>query len=57
MLFITPMALLMGQLAAPRPPASLLLDRGVETAVGGVVAIAIVLVEESLRRRRMRHPA
>jgi hypothetical protein len=57
MLFITPMALLMGQLAAPRSPASLLLDRGVETAVGGVVAIAIVLLEESLRRRRMRHPA
>lgn len=56
MLFITPMALLMGQLAAPRPAGSLLLDRGVETVVGGLVAIAIVLLEESLRRRRIRYP-
>jgi hypothetical protein len=57
MLFITPMALLMGQLAAPRPAGSLLLDRGVETVVGGLVAIAIVLLEESLRRRRTRSPS
>ena len=57
MLLITPMALLMGQLAAPRPAGSLLLDRGVETVVGGLVAIAIVLLEESLRRRRTRSPS
>ena len=55
MLFITPLALLMGQLASPRPAASLLLDRGVETLVGGAVAVAIVLLEQSLRRHRMRH--
>ena len=57
MLFITPMALLMGQLSAPRPAGSLLLDRGVETVVGGAVAVAVILLEESLRRRRTLHPA
>jgi uncharacterized membrane protein YccC len=48
LLFITPMALLMGQLAAPRPVGVLLFDRGVETVIGAAVAVAIVL----LRRRR-----
>ncbi|MGN6574233.1 MAG: FUSC family protein [Nocardioides sp.] len=42
MVFITPMALLMGQLAAPRPVGVLLFDRGVETAIGAAVAIALV---------------
>jgi uncharacterized membrane protein YccC len=51
MLFITPMALLMGQIAAPQPARDLLVDRGVETAIGAAVAVAVVLLEERLRRR------
>jgi hypothetical protein len=57
MLFITPMALLMGQLVSPRPPGELVLDRGVETVIGGAVAVSIVLLEETLRRRRTRSRA
>jgi hypothetical protein len=34
LLLITPMALLMGQLAAARPTGELLFDRGVETVIG-----------------------
>ncbi|WP_235736732.1 FUSC family protein [Nocardioides alcanivorans] len=48
LLFITPMALLMGQLAVERPMAELLLDRGIETVIGSAVALVIVWVE--LRR-------
>ena len=50
LLFITPMALLMGQLAAPRQVGSLLLDRGVETVIGALVAIGIILLEQKARR-------
>lgn len=50
LLFITPMALLMGQLGASRPPGELLLDRGIETVVGALVACALLLVEH--RRSR-----
>lgn len=52
MLFITPMALLMGQLGAPRSATSLLFDRGVETAIGGVVAVGLVVLEHRLAARR-----
>lgn len=45
LLFITPMALLMGQLGSRQSSGDLLLDRGVETAIGTVVAIAFLLVE------------
>ncbi|WP_433312509.1 FUSC family protein [Micromonospora chersina] len=51
LLFITPMALLMGQLAVARPPGTLLYDRGVETVIGGIVGGAIVLCEPWLRSR------
>ncbi|MET7969206.1 FUSC family protein [Micromonospora sp. NPDC005305] len=51
LLFITPMALLMGQLAVARPAGQLLYDRGVETVIGGVVGGAIVLCEPWLRSR------
>ncbi|MCW2829133.1 MAG: Fusaric acid resistance protein-like [Marmoricola sp.] len=51
MICITPMALLMGQLAAPRPTASLLFDRGIETFIGAAVAVLVVGAAE-LRRRR-----
>lgn len=50
LLFITPLALLMGQLAAPRPVGSLLLDRGVETVVGAVVALLVGLAGGRLLR-------
>ncbi|MEU8262833.1 FUSC family protein [Micromonospora sp. NPDC048999] len=51
LLFITPMALLMGQLAAPRPAGQLLFDRGVETVIGAIIGGAIVLCEPWLRSR------
>jgi uncharacterized membrane protein len=44
LLFITPMALLLGQLAAPRPVGALLFDRGVETMIGAAVAITLIVV-------------
>ncbi|WP_045742895.1 FUSC family protein [Actinoplanes rectilineatus] len=43
MLFITPLALVMNQVAAPRPIGGLLWDRGLETVIGGLVACLIVL--------------
>ncbi|MEU3454149.1 FUSC family protein [Micromonospora sp. NPDC006766] len=51
LLFITPMALLMGQLVAPRPAGLLLFDRGVETVIGAVIGGAIVLCEQWVRSR------
>ncbi|RZS89691.1 fusaric acid resistance family protein [Motilibacter rhizosphaerae] len=52
LLAITPMALLMGQVAAPRPAGGLLWDRGVETVVGALVALLVILVEWRYARRR-----
>ncbi|MFU8873094.1 FUSC family protein [Micromonospora sp. SL4-19] len=51
LLFITPMALLMGQLAVARPAGQLLFDRGVETAIGAAIGGVIVLCEAWLRAR------
>ncbi|EAP99959.1 hypothetical protein JNB_07309 [Janibacter sp. HTCC2649] len=45
LLFITPMALLMGQLGASQTAPHLLFDRGVETVIGAVVAIAILAIQ------------
>ncbi|PUA82780.1 FUSC family protein [Nocardioides currus] len=45
LLFITPMALLMGQLGAAQSAGSLLFDRGVETAIGAAVAIGLLAIE------------
>lgn len=42
--FFTPLILLMTQLAHPIPKADLLVDRAVETVIGAVVGIAVVLV-------------
>lgn len=55
LLVITPLALLMGQVVAPRPAAALLFDRGVETVIGALVAIAVIGYDE--RRRRRSAPA
>jgi uncharacterized membrane protein YccC len=45
LLFITPMALLMGQLGAAQSTPDLIRDRGVETVIGAVVAVALLAVE------------
>ncbi|MBB2943906.1 hypothetical protein FB565_003635 [Actinoplanes lutulentus] len=50
MLFITPLALLMNQVAAPRPAADLLWDRGLETAIGAAVACAAILTTHHLTK-------
>lgn len=48
LLAITPLALLMGQLSAPRPIGTVLTDRAVETALGALIALALLIP----RRRR-----
>ena len=52
LLFITPLALTVAHLASPGAVPTLLIDRVVETALGGVVAVLIVLVARGLARRR-----
>lgn len=44
LLCITPLALAMGQLVAPRPVGPLLLDRALETVLGFLVAVLVMLV-------------
>ena len=51
LLFITPMAMLMGQLAHPQPVGDLLLDRGLETLIGAAVGCLVILGAEPARRR------
>lgn len=43
LLFVTPLALTVSHLASPAPVSMLLVDRVVETALGGAVALLIVL--------------
>jgi hypothetical protein len=51
LLFITPLALMMGQLAHAAPPGPLLRDRLVETVLGALVGAAVlVLVPDGARR-------
>lgn len=45
LLFITPMALLMGQLGGSRSAPDLLFDRGAETLIGALVAVALLAIE------------
>lgn len=52
LLFITPLALLVGQLAVQRPTGPLLVDRGAETLIGVAVGMTFVLLELSRERRR-----
>lgn len=51
LLAITPLALLMGQLSAPRPIGPVLTDRAVETALGAVIALAMLVPWRRLLRR------
>jgi hypothetical protein len=57
LLFITPLALIMGQLVLPSPVGTLLLDRLLETLLGALLAVVVLLlVPDSLRRPTDRHP-
>ena len=52
MVFITPLALLMIELAVPVDPGPLLRDRLVDTLLGVVVGTAVAVVSATVRRRR-----
>ncbi|MET3719606.1 MULTISPECIES: FUSC family protein [unclassified Arthrobacter] len=54
MVSFTPVILLMTQLAGPTDPLVLILERGVETCVGAVVGILVVV---AVRQRAVRQPA
>jgi len=56
LLFITPLALLMVQLANPQPVGAMLQARVLETAIGVVVGLVIVIAS-ALWDRRVRHRA
>ncbi|HIY23104.1 MAG TPA: FUSC family protein, partial [Candidatus Brachybacterium merdigallinarum] len=56
LLFITPLALLMVQLANPQPVGAMLQARVLETAIGVVVGLAIVIAS-ALWDRRVRQRA
>lgn len=47
LLFITPLALTVAHLGSPMPVSALLVDRVVETALGGAVALVIVLLSRA----------
>ena len=57
LLFITPLAMLMGQTAVRIPPGQLLFDRGVETVLGSLVGVALLLLVHRLESRRVRDGA
>ena len=57
LLFVTPLALTVAHLASPGPVPVLLIDRVVETAIGGVVAVLIVLAARGLARGPAGRPA
>lgn len=52
MVFITPLALLMVNLAAPTATDALLRDRALETLIGVVVGTIIAVISAAIRRRR-----
>ncbi|MGD8195317.1 FUSC family protein [Herbiconiux sp. P18] len=54
MVFITPLALIMAQLAHPVDEFGMLRDRGLETVLGAVVGVAISLAVAALSARRAR---
>src|SRR5699024_3379730 len=51
LLFITPLALLMAQLGHPQPAAELLASRAVETVIGVIVGMLVVLIRFSRERK------
>ena len=57
LVFITPMALLMGQLAVEQPVGPLLVDRLVETVIGTTVALAVVAAGLAARSRSRPEPS
>ncbi|TFD32620.1 FUSC family protein [Cryobacterium cryoconiti] len=57
LLFVTPLALTVAHLASPTAVPTLLVDRVVETALGGVVAVLIVLAARGAVRLGERRPA
>lgn len=57
LLFVTPLALSVVHLVSVVPVENLLIDRVLETTLGGLVALVIVLMVRGLQsRRRRRHP-
>lgn len=52
LLFITPLALLMTQLGHPQPVAELLTSRAIETVIGVLVGLVVVLLGFSRERKR-----
>jgi hypothetical protein len=52
MVFITPLALLMVELAAPNDPALLLRDRMIDTLIGVSIGTAVAVASAALRRGR-----
>ena len=57
LLFVTPLALMMGQLVAPSPIEPLLRDRLLETVLGAVIAMVVLLVVPDRLPRRSAPPA
>ena len=57
LLFVTPLALTVVHLVSPEPVSALLVDRVLETTLGGVVALGIVLLVQAVQRRRRLQPA
>jgi uncharacterized membrane protein YccC len=61
LIFITPLALLMTELAAPSDPSALMVDRAIQTAIGALVGISVVYLlhqrtlREKTRRRLQKH--
>jgi uncharacterized membrane protein YccC len=53
MVFVTPLALLMVQLAAPVDPALLLRDRVIDTVIGVAVGTVVAMLSSAIRRRTM----
>ncbi len=51
LLFVTPLALLMAQLAHPTAPPTLLLARAVETVLGALIGLAVVVLVRSPNER------
>jgi uncharacterized membrane protein YccC len=57
LIFLTPLVLVIGEMAGPQPVGELMWQRGVETFIGVAVATAITLVLEWRGRRLRRRGA